>query len=694
MAAVVFPPSMRCSIEWLNTYLSKPVDAAAAAEHLTAAGFPCESSERLESGDTVLEVETTSNRGDCLSHIGLAREIAAATGSSVVMPPSDSPCIAEACEQAVRVTNMDAARCPRYTARIIRGVRVGASPPWLQERLRAIGQIPRNNVVDCTNFLLFEWGQPTHVFDLSTLRGGTVEIRPARAGEPFLPLGEGARPLTLVGGELVIADAERAIALAGVKGGAETAVTESTVDLLIESAAFDAVAVRRSSRSTRLASDSSHRFERGIHPADVDAAAERLVHLILSTAGGTRLAGAVAVGAPLPMLQRLSLRLSELRAVTGVEIEAEDAVRVLAALGLQPVLRSEVIECTVPPQRLDLTREIDLIEEVIRVVGLDRIPVDERVRIRPTRSQPQVQAVRAAKDCLAGIGFLETVTPTLIAERSAAPFFCDGESALRIEDERAVAEPVLRPSILPSLLHVARTNRDRGQSSIRLFEIASAFWLRSERGGEHHEERRVLSLLACGTNDPQQQLRELRGAVDVVVRTITGVHAADVEPATGNLAEWSLPAFAPAGAISVQGKSLGCIGLLRAAVAGAAGLDGVVAAAEIDWNALACAFPPTPSVGALVNSPSIARDLSFVVEESVPWTAIEQVIRATELPHLESATFVGTWRGAKIGSSRKSTTLRLTFRDATRTLRKDEIDPHITRLLDAMRAAVGAEVMA
>ncbi|MBM4101644.1 MAG: phenylalanine--tRNA ligase subunit beta [Phycisphaerae bacterium] len=681
---------MRCSIEWLNTYLTKPVDATAAAEHLTAAGFSCESSERLESGDTVLEVETTSNRGDCLSHIGLAREIAAATGASVVMPPSTSPSGADPCERAVRVSNSDTARCPRYTARIIRGVRVGESPAWLQERLRAIGQTPRNTVVDCTNFLLFEWGQPTHVFDLSKLRGNAIEVRAARAGEQFLPLGEGARPIKLAGGELVIADAERPVALAGVKGGAETAVTEATVDLLIESAAFDAVAVRRSSRSTRLASDSSQRFERGIHPADVDAAAERLVHLILSTAGGTRLAGSVAAGAPLPTPKRIPLRITELRAVTGVDIAAEDAVRVLAALGLQPERRADTIECTVPPQRLDLTREIDLIEEVIRVIGLDRIPVDECVQIRPTRRQPQVQAIRAAKDCLAGIGFLETVTPTLIAERAAAPFFGGGESALRIADERAVAEPVLRPSILPSLLQVARTNRDRGQPSVRLFEIACAFWL----GAERHEERRVLSLLLCGSEEPQQLLRELRGAVDAVVRTITGVHGSDVAPATGELAGWSLPAFAPAGAISIPGKSIGCIGLLSASVAAAAGLDGAVAAAEIDWNALACAFPPTPQVGALVNSPSIARDLSVVVEDAVPWAAIERVIRATDLPHLESLSFVGTWRGKKLGKGRKSTTLRLTFRDATRTLRKEEVDPHIARLLDALRTEVGGEVIA
>lgn len=681
---------MRCSIEWLNTYLTKPVDAAAAAGYLTAAGFPCESSERLESGDTVLEVETTSNRGDCLSHIGLAREIAAATGASVVLPPSTSHGSDEPCERAIRVSNSDQARCPRYTARIIRGVRVGDSPAWLQERLRAIGQIPRNAVVDCANFLLFEWGQPTHVFDLAKLRGNAIEIRSARAGEKFLPLGEGARPITLEGGELVIADAERPVALAGVKGGAETAVTESTVDLLVESASFDAVAVRRSSRSTRLASDSSHRFERGVHPADVDAAAERLIHLILATAGGTRLAGSVAVGSPLPPLRRLSLRMSELRAVTGVDMASADAVRVLAALGLQPDLRAETIECTIPPQRLDLTREIDLIEEVIRIIGLDRIPVDDRIAIRPMRSQPQVQAIRAAKDCLSGIGFLETVTPTLIAERAAAPFFGAGESALRIADERAVAEPILRPSILPSLLQVARTNRDRGQSSVRLFEIACAFWLDSER----HEERRVLSLLICASEEPQQLLRELRGAVDAVARTITGIHATDVAPATGAHAEWLLPAFAPAGAIGIRGASIGCIGLLKPSVAAAAGLDGAVAAAEIDWNALAAAFPPTPSVGALINSPSIARDLSVVVEDAVPWTAIERVIRAADLPHLESLSFVGTWRGKKLGAGRKSTTLRLTFRDAARTLRKEEVDPHITRLLDALRNEVGGEVIA
>ena len=241
---------MRTSITWLNDYLDPALDALTQADLLTAAGFPYDGEDVAENGEAWQEIETTSNRGDCLCHFGLAREAALLGGSRLKTPEVSLPAReAPQPRNRSKFGTTEPERCPLYTGRVIRGVKVGPSPDWLQRRLIAIGLVPRNNLVDATNFVLFEYGQPTHVFDLDTLRGGRIEIRAARAGESFLPIGEGAEIIELVPEDLVIADAERAIAMAGVKGGAETSVTDGTTNILLEAATFDPVA-RSQHRST------------------------------------------------------------------------------------------------------------------------------------------------------------------------------------------------------------------------------------------------------------------------------------------------------------------------------------------------------------------------------------------------------------------------------------------------------------
>ncbi|MBU3684623.1 MAG: phenylalanine--tRNA ligase subunit beta, partial [Phycisphaerales bacterium] len=474
------PFRMRTSVTWLNDYLDRPASAEEQATLLTAAGLNFDGGDVADNGEPWQEIETTSNRGDCLCHVGLARELCAMSGRRLKPPAAAPRATGGPAAKAVAVRNHDPAACPRYVARVITGVKVGPSPEWLQRRLRAIGQIPRNNLVDCTNFVLFELGHPTHVFDLGTLRGKAIEIRRARKDERFLPIGEGAQELTLAGGELVIADAERPVAIAGVKGGAATAVTAGTTDVLLEIAAFDPVAVRASSRGLRLSSDSSYRFERGVHPAELDAAADRLAALVLETAGGTLLDGAVEAGAPLPPARTVRVRPARVASLLGTPIPVEEVVRALDTLGFSPVPRGDAIDCTVPPRRIDVEREIDLIEEVCRIHGLDRVPMRETLAVRVAPVEPQVSAPRALKSLLVGLGFVESVTHTLVSERSAAPFLRPGEHALRVGDERAGGTPVLRPSVLASLLEVRRRNADAGIAGLRLFEFARRFALRAD----------------------------------------------------------------------------------------------------------------------------------------------------------------------------------------------------------------------
>ena len=681
---------MRTSVKWINEYLSSPASALEQADVLTAVGFPCESSEPVAGDDIAQEVETTSNRGDCLSHLGLAREIAAATNRTIQLPRVNAPRSNESTSSAITVENHDPLRCPRYTARVIRGVKIGPSPAWLQQRLIAIGQIPRNNVVDCTNFVLFEYGQPSHVFDLATLRGSAIHIRSANAGEEFLPIGDGAKSIKLTGGELVIADSERPVALAGVKGGALTAVTDKTTDVVIEAASFDPVAVRRTGRSTRISSDSSYRFERGVHPAEVDEAAERLVSLILETAGGTALGGSVAAGSPLPAINTVSLRVERLLSIAGFDISQSEIVRILSVLGFAPSVAGKIIACKIPPRRIDITREIDLIEEVVRLVGLDRVPMNDRVSIRPVGPQPAVDAVRAAKNCLAGLGYVETVSPTLISERAASAFTTSAIATLRIEDERALGEPILRPSLLASLLQSLKLNRDRGNANVRLFEYAATFWLASQS----HHERRMMGMVVGETGDAESLYRLVRGSAERVARELRGAHARiEVRAAPiGGFESVAANALDPVGYLVIDENVVGVLGLVNAKALSAAGLDAPIAAAELDWSLLAQGYPPTPRAQPLANSPTLDRDLSVILANNVTWAQLESTVRAAELPHLESISFVGNWRGKKIGDDRKSVTFRMDFRAADRTLRREEIDPHVARLVTILTTQLSGEI--
>ncbi len=682
--------TMRTSVNWINAYLSPTATALQQAEILTAVGFPCESSEQLANGECSQEIETTSNRGDCLCHIGLAREIAAASGRSLILPTHALTSAQEHASSAVSVTNHEPQRCPRYTARVIRGVTVAPSPAWLQERLVAIGQIPRNNVVDCTNFVLFELGQPTHVFDLEKLAAREIHVRGARQGESFLPIGEGAKPVVLDEGVLVIADGERPVALAGVKGGAATAVSDETTDIVIEAAAFDPVAVRKTSRALRIASDSSYRFERGVHPAEVDAAAERLVSLILEVAGGSLLAGSVTCNTTCPPPMRVTLRLDRLESIAGYKLESREVVQILSVLGFDPQLTGNSVACTIPQRRIDITREIDLIEEVVRLAGLDRIPQHEAVLIRPVGRQFAVEAVRAAKNCLAGLGFVETVSPTLISERAAAPFLPPGTKALRVADERAMGEPILRPALLASLLQSLKLNRDRGSTHVLLFEHATTFWIEATS----HHERRTIALVATGSAPSDSLYRLARGAVESLVRELRGTHAqCDVQiTPTCTACRNAGSGLHPAGTLTVDATPVGVVGLIQPTTLSAFGIDCTVAAAELDWQTLAQGYPPVPRAEPLANSPLLDRDLSIVVSDDVTWSQIESTVRSAQLPFFESIQFVGNWRGKQLGAGRRSATLRLCFRAPDRTLRREEVEPQLARLTTLLANNLKAEL--
>lgn len=692
---------MNCSIRWLNRYLDPgTVTPEEADRALTSAGFPIEEETALPSGDVMLDVEVTSNRGDCLSHVGLAREVAAGTGRALVKPSWEEPArTAGPASGSLTLRNTTPEACPLFTAQVIRGLRVGPSPAWMVELLESVGQRSINNVVDVTNFINFELGHPCHVFDLAKLAGRTLEIRWAKKGEKLRTLDEKDRVLRA--DELVVADAERAQSLAGVIGGAESEVGPGTTDVVLEMATWDPVTIRRAARRLAIRTDAGHRFERIVDPREIETAARRAAALLLEVAGGELCEGILADGREFSPPTVIDLRPARASALIGVEIADTEQRELLGALeiGCEPV-SGGALRCTIPHFRHDLTREADLIEEVARTKGLDAVPVLERMPVVAAPMQDGERAVEAIGSVLSGLGFFETVTFTFVNETDARPFLPAGLRLLAVDDDRRKHEPFLRPSVLPSLLACRRTNQNAQADvpgGVRLWEQGSVFaeW---DRPGRDGIENRNLTLLMDvpgsgkkrSADDRQQGVRLMRGAIEEVIRALAGAgEAIEVTPGEPCQAGFDGGAYAD---VAVGGTRLGAFGMLSEEIQRAYGLEIPVMGAEINLDGLVALFPARADVRAMPAFPSIERDLSFVVGEGVAWSDLRGLVSEADPELLEEAEFVGAYRGKQTGAGRKSVTMRLRFRAPDRTLRHEEVDPQVDALVKMAKERVGAEL--
>ncbi|MFN0132508.1 MAG: phenylalanine--tRNA ligase subunit beta [Phycisphaerales bacterium] len=696
---------MKASVRWLGRLVEGAALSASEVEAaLTDAGFPIDGREALPDGDTRLEVEITSNRGDCLSHVGLAREIAAKTGRRLVMPEAKAEHTGGPVAAILTLANEAGAACPRFTAQVIRGVTIGQSPAWLVEALAAVGQRSINNVVDVTNYLNFEVGQPTHVFDLGKLAGPALVVRKARAQEPLTTLDGKQR--VLAGDEIVIADAARAQSLAGVMGGADSEISATTRDVVLEAATWEPAAVRRAARRHQLRTDASHRFERIVEPATIPASAARAAAMIVQVAGGRLCSGMLdtAVG-PWPA-RRVSLRLPRARAILGVGVPTEVVHRILSSLEIGVERRGDIeFECTVPAHRPDLTREIDLIEEVARIHGLDRVPMNDTVRVVVKPPQASERAMAEVGSVLTGLGFFEAVTYSFETPTAAVMFLPATGSAtsstpglLAVDDARRKGDGTLRPSVLMSLL--ACRARNGSESGVRLYETASVFQSEGggNAGGAGAREARMLALLldvpgAVKGRTPtaeqrQEAMRLARGALEAAARALTG-HDVTLRPEVPDCPGFEAGAF---GRVLLGDRMIGCLGLASTKALELAGVDVPAALAEVEIRPLIDAYPPRRTVGALAAFPGIERDVSLVVDEAVTWERVREA--ATGLPLLEGVRFIGTFRGKQVGQGKKSMTVRLAFRDATRTIRHEEVDPQVHEFVRAATARLGASLRA
>ena len=669
-------------------------------------------------GDVVYDLEVTPNRPDLNSVIGIAREIAAVTGNPLRIPeiknvaqasrlPSAGGTPALLCNDLVAVRIEDAELCPRYTARVIKGVKIGPSPAWLRDTLEKVGIRSISNVVDVTNYVMLEIGQPLHAFDYHLVAQAsrlcadnethrqdacaTIVVRRATAGEKFKTLDNQER--TLTNEMLLIADEQKGIALAGVMGGAKTEINNSTVDVLIESAYFAPVNIRRTSKQLGLRSESSYRFERGADIGICDWASQRAAQLILETAGGQVADGVVDVYPKSVEPKQISLHFSKSKDLLGIGISHSDQISFLTKLGLVVTEQSPGV-CTfkIPSWRVDLKREVDLIEEVERLYGVEKIPATPpRGAIGANAFDSIYDQIAEARRILTGLGLNEAQGQTLIAKSEVR--------SQKSEEIVALANPlssdmdVLRPSLLPGLIHSLRHNVSRKNYDVALFEIGRVF---SQANRNTQEERRVaLALTGWGElvfwNGTKFEwsfdVFELKGFVEEFLEQF-GVRGV----AFGKRAE-STALFLESATISLGGKlQLGEIGQLSPVLAKKYDLRDAVFLAELNFDQLLARRNPAKSFKPLPQFPAIRRDVAMLVPEATTHEAVLQTVKKTKPANLEAVELFDVFHGKGISEGQKSLAYAFTYRATDKTLTDAEVNTAQLKIVEALKQNLGATV--
>jgi phenylalanyl-tRNA synthetase beta chain len=676
---------MKVLFAWLREFVDVPATPAEVAARLSVRGFAVEGLEG-SGDDAVIDFEVTGNRPDCMSIVGLAREVATAYGVPLREPAEGSALAAllpvERSEVSVHLDDLDLG--PRY-AGAVADVTMGPSPAWMQARLKSAGVRPISNVVDITNYVLLELGQPMHAFDFTKIGGAAIRVRRARAGEKLTTLDGQSRSLSP--DMLVIADATMPIAVAGVMGGADSEVGPATRTIVFESASFNANSVRRTSKALGLKTEASTRFERGVDPNLALVAMRRACALLEATGAGTARGQVVDAYPAIVAPRQLRLRRTRLTGLLGVPIPDADVTRILGSLGFGLAAGDDGWTVSVPTRRVDVAREVDLIEEVARHYGFDRIPATFPVlRTAAPPVDPRITRARHLRTVLTGAGFSEAVTFGFIGEAAATPFAAAGDVA-PIANPLSETFAVLRPSALPGLLDAVSHNRRREQRDVRLFEIGNVF---SKAGGE----RRSLALAWTGGIDvahwsaPGTDVTffDMKGAVERVCRALR------VDAAVTPHAEPWLVSGQSAGLVSGE-RRLGVLGRLAPGLAERHGLPGddAVFVAEIDLDAAdAVADTRAIRVVPLPRFPSVTRDIAVLVGDTLPAAALRATIRRAAPASLADVREFDRYQGKGVAEGKVSIALRLTFRAADRTLTDGEVQSAMETVVAALAAEHGA----
>jgi phenylalanyl-tRNA synthetase beta chain len=650
--------------------------------------------------DTLVEIEVTPNRPDLLSHFGLARELAALHGVAIreTPAPASSEILSSSGGSGTLSVELHSPSCPYYTARVIRGVKVGPSPAWLKNKLESIGLRPINCVVDVTNYVLHDLGQPLHAFDLARVHGSLV-VRSAADGEMFQALD--GKPYALNTQDLVIADSAKGLALAGVMGGEDSGVTEATTDVLLESAYFLPSGVRRTSRRLGISSDSSYRFERGVDPAMVEQASARATALIVELAGGVAREPLVVAGAAPVLTAEVALAGDHVRRLLGSTLSDADIANILRRLGLvetNPAApASGSITWSIPSYRQDLRRPVDLIEEVARVAGLDGIPARTMAHFAPPGAEDaSYDFLMVLKSRLAALGWYEARTIKLLSSAQLADAL--GFDRRRVEP-LALKNPLsedhthVRPSLVPGLLAAAAHNLRQGAAALRFFEAGTVF-ASSSNPKTGSAEAQALAILLSGPHVPGSWLKkspyntdlfDLRGAIE------SFIGHPDVR-----LKKIDHPLLVLAAEVSVAGKVIGLAGQVRPARVRELDATAPVFVAEFNLAALERLLSSPRRYAEIPRFPASCRDVALEVPSDFSHGQIDDFFaRQIKEPLLSEVTLFDVFadpEGVKLPQDRKSLAYSLTYRDPARTLESKEVDAAHRRVVETLTRALPVSV--
>ncbi len=691
---------MKVPYSWLLTYLQTEASPEELAHVLTMAGLEVESIESV-GGEAVLTTKVTANRGDLLSLIGVAREAAANLGTSYRRPEVGLAEKGQPIEGWIEIRIEDADRCPRYSGRLVREVEVGASPAWLRERLLATGQRPINSVVDATNYVMWETGQPLHAFDYDLLHGRQIIVRTARPGETLVTIDGECRALAEA--DLVIADADRAVALAGVMGGQETEVNEATRNVLLESAHFDATSIRLTALRHGMATEASYRFERVVDPSGTVAALDRVAEIMAETTGGEVASGVVDVHPRRSAPRRLTLRPARCNRVLGTDLSPEQTRDILRRLEFE-VSDSDPLAVTVPTFRPEVEREIDLIEEVARVYGYENIGMT----LHPARThQPphthRQQIERLARSVMLQCGLHEALNYSMIHPRDLDRLGLPPDHPLRgaipLANPATEEHQLMRTTLIPSLLGDVAVNVRRRVLDVGLFEINRAFLPREdeELPAESLRLGAVLTgeVLTNSWNVDAQCARAdffvLKGIVEQLLRVLGApdvCYRRAVHPTfhSGRCAE-----------VMSGDRSLGVLGEIAGAVQEAYDLPERVYVCELDLETIAQLAQPVRPFEPLPTFPPLNRDLALVVadDDEHSSAALVRAVQEAGGPLLRAVRPFDVYTDAeRIGEGLRSVALSLEFRAEDRTLTDAEVDELIGRIAAHLERTVGARIRA
>jgi phenylalanyl-tRNA synthetase beta chain len=677
---------MKLSPTWIRDFVDLKVDNATLAHDLTSIGIAVEGISG-EGDSTVFEMEIGTNRPDAMNHYGVAREASAFYDLPLKPYAAKLPPFTDLAGMTITVE--DGRYCPRFTARVVRDVTIKTSPAKITHRLGLLDQRPINNAVDATNYVLWESGKPTHVFDLDLLEGRRIVVRFARAGETLKTLDGVVRKLSTE--DLVVCDGKKPVGLAGVMGGYDTMITDRTRNILIESAWWDPPTVRKMSKRHGLHTDASHRFERGADYESTLVSTNRVAELILNSAGGTLVGDAIDVVVGRRDQAPIVLNMSEVHRILGKDLSAQEVVRILSRLGFETTPgrhEGEEFEVTIPSWRLDVEREIDVIEEIARLYGYDRFP-----NTLPAFAGAVIELPDASKDAklrssLLGLGYDEAVSLTFISSDDARRF--SSRPAMTLANPLSDEASAMRTSLVPGMLDMLGYNLNRGTSNVRLFEAGHVY----EADGENSSEPKQVCLASTGealplnVNRPSEArpltFYDLKGDVEDVLS------AFDAEKLLydSDAADYYHPGRSARAVL--DGNVVAQFGQLHPDVAAARKLKQAVYVVEFFLNSLYEHGLREPRYQALPRYPAVERDFSFVFDDAVSFEQIEQAFKKLKLSELRSFAPAEIFRGGNVPAGRYSILLRAVFQSNDRTLREDEVAQWSVQIVKALEGLGGA----